>query len=114
MLIIMMQLSLAFNSNNKIMEQEKYSIIADRVFAQIHSGRSFFLHSRLFEKYLTADLRMNHVLQYYINPDAQSDADVNIDTVSVRRYDVFIVERALDKTENKQPIIENEYYSIYK
>jgi len=129
--VIMIQILMAYNSGREIFDDEKYSITSEKEIAELHSGNKFLCYSTLFGTYAKYynSKNKNFVINDHIVPlnmknmkviRSMNDVSkfqtfaVNLDTISDRTYDFYIVDNKCDSTIKKTPISKSDFHTIYR
>jgi hypothetical protein len=109
--LLIIQLLLVYNFNRYIYINEKYSIITQSELLKLDSGRHFYVCSGLFDAFLIFDLKTRNINNYSI--EYKLPININIDTITNKKYDFYIIDNSIDCTKNRKPILKNEFYTIY-
>lgn len=112
--LLALQIFLSYSAWTKILESESYAIGAQKNLPLLSDGRNFFICSHLFDSYLIFDLKQRKVTNYTLKFVLAGKTKINIDTVSGKHYDFYILDNSIDGTRGRVPLVKNEFYSIYK
>jgi hypothetical protein len=109
--IICLQMLFIFNFNNKIYNNEKYSIIAKEIDSKIISeNNSYLVNSGLFDAHLLYYIKEGNITNYKL--DYFPSINMSADTIT--KYNYIIIDRNVDETIKKKPSYSNDFFSIYE
>jgi len=105
------QALLAYNFTTKIFEIERYTMQSNTANSLIiKDDKTYTVNSSLFDTFLFFELKTNKKINKY-NVKYFSSIKMNADTIV--KSDYIIIDKAIDETKNKKPILTNDFINVY-
>jgi hypothetical protein len=107
--LLLIQGVLLWNFNSQIYRWEDYSIVTHGICKQIEGNKKYGCDDGLFDTYLRFELKMDG----FNKPEIKYFGQIEMNADTVYNLDYIVIQKNLDRTIHKQPIIETPYYRIY-